>query len=365
MKSLGPVEVDATEITNEGLRFDRQYVLVKLPKVPGGLAEHITIKSYFHLGLFKTKIDKSWSKLTITHMNATENPTITIPLTPSPLALFGATTYPVSIFGTKATGIDMGEKAAKYFSQHMNLELRLLYIGGSGHREIPGSVFAPKHYESLTISANDRLQPQRIRFADAAPILITSTASEEDARRRLPLAARGEDVIVRFRPNLHVDVGDEQKPYEEDSWNMLAVQSQTDPAQEISVRCLFKTTRCLSLNADLSKGGMVATPQQLYGLLMKDRRVNEKFPRKLNPVIIFKPGLTSCSPDKPVFGQYACAGPSGAVLRVGDEVKVTEFIAKAETPLMSPTPEPLSSISQSSISRSIPGSPLPRSPIPR
>ena len=280
MKSLGPVEVEATEITNEGLRFDRQYVLCKLPKTAGGLAEHITIKSYFHLGLFKTKIDISWSKLTITHMNAQENATITIPLTPSPLALFGAATYPLSIFGTRATGIDMGEKAANYFSQHMDMELRLLYIGGNGHREIPGTVFIPKHYESLTISANDRLQPQRIRFADAAPILITSTASEEDARRRLPVAARGEDVIVRFRPNLHVDVGTEQKPYEEDTWNMLAVHSQTDPAQEISIRCLFKTTRCLSLNADLSKGGMVATPQQLYGLLMKDRRVNEKFPRK-------------------------------------------------------------------------------------
>ena len=280
MKSLGPVEVDAAEITNEGLRFDRQYVLVKLPKTPGGLAEHITIKSYFHLGLFKTKIDKSWSKLTITHMSAKENPTITIPLTPSPLGLFGATTYPVSIFGTKAIGIDMGEKIASFFSQHMEMPLRVLYIGGTGHREIPGAAFVPKHFESLVISANDKLQPQRIRFADAAPLLITSTASEEDARRRLPPVARGEDVIVRFRPNLHVDVGSEEKPYGEDSWHMLAIRSQTDPAQEVSVRCLFRTTRCLSLNADLSKGGMVATPQQLYGLLMKDRRVNEKFPRK-------------------------------------------------------------------------------------
>jgi hypothetical protein len=277
---LGPVEVEAAEITNEGLRFDRQYVLVKPPKTPGGLAEHVTIKSYFQLGLFKTKIDKSWSKLTITHMSAEENSTITIPLTPSPLGLFGAATYPVSIFGTKATGIDMGEKVANFFSQHMEMSLRVLYIGGNGHREIPGAAFVPKHYESLVISANDKLQPQRIRFADAAPLLITSTASEEDARRRLPPVARGEDVIVRFRPNVHVDVGSEQKPYEEDSWHMLAIRSQTDPAQEVSVRCLFRTTRCLSLNADLSKGGMVATPQQLYGLLMKDRRVNEKFPRK-------------------------------------------------------------------------------------
>ena len=174
----------------------------------------------------------------------------------------------------------MGEDVSRYFSHHLKQPTRLLYIGGSGQREIPGAAFVPKFSEAVSVSVNDKLQPQRIRFADAAPLLITSTASEEDARRRLPPIARTEDLIVRFRPNIHVDVGSEQKPYDEDSWNMLAIKSQADPAQEVSVRCLFRTVRCLSLNVDLSKGGMISTPQQLYGLLMKDRRVNEKFPRK-------------------------------------------------------------------------------------
>ena len=281
MKSLGPVEVTATEITNEGLRFDRQYVLVKPPtQKSAGLAEHITIKSYFQLGLFHTAIDKSWSKLTITHIRAKENETLILPLTPSPLSLMSAQTFQVSIFGTKATGIDMGEDVSRYFSHHLKMPTRLLYIGGSGQREIPGAAFLPKHYQSISVSVNDKLQPQRLRFADAAPLLITSTASEEDARRRLPPIARGEDVIVRFRPNIHVDVGNELDPYDEDSWNMLAIRSKADPTQYLSQRCLFRTTRCLSLNADLSRGGMTATPQQLYGLLMKDRRVNDKFPRE-------------------------------------------------------------------------------------
>jgi len=40
VKSLRPVEVEAVEITNEGLRFDRQYVLVKPPtEATHGLAE--------------------------------------------------------------------------------------------------------------------------------------------------------------------------------------------------------------------------------------------------------------------------------------------------------------------------------------
>lgn len=313
VKSLRPVEVTATEITNEGLRFDRQYVLVKLPtETSNGLAEHITIKNTFQLGLFHTAIDRSWSKLTITHTQVQDS--ISVPLSPSPLALLNAKQFQVSIFGTRAPGIDMGDQIADYFSRHLKQATRLLYIGGNGQREIPGSVYAPKQYRALSISVNDKLAPQKIRFADAAPLLITSTASEEDARRRLPPSARSEDLIIRFRPNIHVDVGGEQAPYDEDGWGMLAIRSQSDRAQEVSVRCLFRTVRCLSLNADLAKGGMIATNRQLYGLLARDRRVNDKFP------------------NKPVFGQYACAGPSGAVLRVGDEVEVTERTSRGPTP---------------------------------
>lgn len=227
-------------------------------------------------------IDKGWSKLTITHVHSEENSAITLPLSPSPMSLVNNDVFQVSIFGTMADGIDMGPESAKFFSFHLKKEVRLLYIGGTGQREIPGAMFMPKQkYRALSMRVNDKLQPQRIRFADAAPLLVTSSASEEDARRRLPPSARGEDVIVRFRPNIHVDVGDEQEPYEEDSWTMLTVRSKSDPTQEVSIRCLFRTVRCLSLNADLAKGTMINTNRQLYGLLAKDRRVNELFPRKV------------------------------------------------------------------------------------
>ncbi|GIZ47490.1 Mitochondrial amidoxime reducing component 2 [Cercospora beticola] len=322
VKSLRPVEVNAAEITNEGLRFDRQYVLVKPPtEETKGLAEHITIKNHFELGLFHTMIDKAWSKLTITHIHAEERSAITIPLTPSPVSLFNSEVFQVSIFGTKAQGIDMGDEVSQYFSHHLGKQVKLLYIGGNGQREIPGAVFMPKHkYRALSIAVNDKLQPQRVRFADAAPLLITSSASEEDARQRLPPSARGEDLIVRFRPNIHVDVGNEVPPYDEDRWDLLTIRSKIDRAQEVSVRCLFRTVRCLSLNADLTKGSMITTNRQLYGLLAKDRRVNELFPHK------------------PVFGQYACAGPSGAVLRVGDDVEITGRVSHPLSPMSPGSP---------------------------
>lgn len=233
-------------------------------------------------------IDQSWAKLTITHVHAEERAAVTVPLTPSPVSLFNADVFHVSIFGTKAQGIDMGTEASEYFSHHLGKPVRLLYIGGNGQREIPGAVFMPKHkYRALSIAVNDKLQPQRVRFADAAPLLITSSASEEDARQRLPPSARGEDLIVRFRPNIHVDVGGEVEPYDEDRWDLLTIRSKMDSAQEVSVRCLFRTVRCLSLNADLAKGSMITTNRQLYGLLAKDRRVNELFPREIIFIFIF------------------------------------------------------------------------------
>ena len=168
--------MNAAEITNEGLRFDRQYVLVKPPTETQPYAEHITIKWRFDLGLFHTSIDKAWSKLTITHSKATEQETLVVPLSPSPLSLLGNPTYKVSIFGTEAEGIDMGPEAAAYFTHHLDTHVRLLYIGGSGQREIPGAAYIPKNYRAISISVNDKLQPQRLRFADAAPLLITSVS---------------------------------------------------------------------------------------------------------------------------------------------------------------------------------------------
>jgi len=89
---------------------------------------------------------------------------------------------------------------------------------------------------------------------------------------------------------------------------------------------------------------MITTPNQLFGLLMKDRRVNPLFPRKY--LLIYSEhddSKTNTPQDKPVFGQYACAGPSGAVLRVGDEVEVTERLSKSPTPILPGTPVTASS----------------------
>ncbi|KIX10451.1 uncharacterized protein Z518_01534 [Rhinocladiella mackenziei CBS 650.93] len=310
VKSLPPVQVSSVELTNEGIRFDRSFVLVNPPKDDTRLAKFLTIKKHFKLTLFKPVIDDSWTKLTIHHIHADPPSSITIPLTPSPLSLLLNRTFEVSIFGTTAIGIDLGDEPAAFFSRHLQQDVRLLTIGGTGRREIPGAAYIPSQRSALSLAVREGLQPQRIRFADAAPLLITSTASEENARSRLPKDYQDEDIILRFRPNIHVDVKGQLPPYDEDNWSSLLVRSQSDEAQEVTIKCIFRTVRCLSLNADPETGEMIRRDRQLYGLLASDRRVNDKFPHK------------------PVFGQYAFAGPSGAILRTGDQVYVTERVQR-------------------------------------
>ena len=150
---------------------------------------------------------------------------------------------------------------------------------------------------------------KNVRMHDGEPLLITTTSSEEDARARLPEECRSEDVLSRFRTNIHVDTSNEVEfaPYAEDGWEKLVVYTHAEGLEEqVELDVVFRTPRCQSLNVDFLTGGLMKTDEQLYKLLVKDRRVNPKFPMKL------------------CFGMYAFAAPSGSVLRVGDVVEVVE-----------------------------------------
>ncbi|KAF9872451.1 hypothetical protein CkaCkLH20_09948 [Colletotrichum karsti] len=264
-----PVEVDYAQVTRAGFRFDRQYVLVERPTDTGArFAQHLSVKRIFSLVLFQPSIDDGWSKLTIRHTLAHPESSVTVPLTPSPLFCASADTLQVSIFGTFATGIDMGDEPADFFSKHLNMQVRLLFIGGCGYRALPGIAYGYHPVGGLPVDSpllDKAVYSNRIRFADAAPYLVTSTASEEEARSRLPLQNRNEDVIIRFRPNIHIDVGDSIPPFDEDDWKRINVYDEPNQG-------------------------------------------------KHKAVISYKP----------VFGQYAYITPIGVIVRVGDSVELTD-----------------------------------------
>lgn len=177
----------------------------------------------------------------------------------------------------------MGDEPAAFFGAHLGQDVRMLFIGGDGRRDVPGAAYLSSRAKTLPASLSQldgNAQAQKIRFADAAPFLVTSSASENEARSRLPPEVQAEDVIVRFRPNIHIVVDENTPPFDEDDWQELAVYPEAGGAPKATVYCIFRTARCLSLNADLRTGAPASRNQQLYGLLARDRRVNSVFPRK-------------------------------------------------------------------------------------
>ena len=194
----------------------------------------------------------------------------------------------------------MGTEAAEYFSRHLNQPARLLYIGENGSRDIAAKAFIPRLPQLFSFVRGEAFHPQRIRFMDGAPILVTTTASEEDAVERLPKDARDEDVVTRFRSNIHVNTKGLAGAYDEDEWTEVVIEGD----EQVKLNLVFSTPRCRSLNVDFETGGVVASERQSCKLLLRDRKVN--------PML----------KEKPCFGRYAFSAPEGVVISVGDRVRV-------------------------------------------
>lgn len=277
------MELDFVELTDCGLRFDRSFAVVQAPSQSAKsndfpFVKHLTIKKTFALALFHPEIDATWTKLTIRYVGASPATSVTVPLTPSPFDEAQARKFRLSIFGTGAIAIDTGNAAAAFFTKHLGLNARLVYIGGDGKREIPGAKFAPNWAE--LVGASNLKNIHGIKFADASPLLVTSTASERELYRRFPEDDRKEDILLRLRPNIHIDVGEQLPAFDEDKWRTLRVQHVNASQPHATIVCIYPCVRCLSINADSESGEMSLRDRQVYGLLARDRRVNQAFPRK-------------------------------------------------------------------------------------
>lgn len=313
-----PIEVSSATITEAGFRYDRQFVLIEEPKdVEEGTAKFLTIKTTSRLCLFHQRANEDFTELEVTYSKAGKSASIKIPFMPSPNDLADSITYTVDLFGTKAVGTDMGESYKSFFSKVLEQQVRLLYIGETGMRDLPLPASLIPQTQTwvsrLLGHAEDKIA-QKTRFADAAPLLLTTTGSEDEACSRLPKAFQSKDVIKVFRPNIHIETPSDFKPYSEDNWEDVSILPKYSPdsspttSPSIDLTCIFRCPRCQSLNADMETGGLVPNERSLYKLLVKDRRVNEMMP------------------TKPCFGVYAIAKPIGAVVSIGDVVEVKQVM---------------------------------------
>lgn len=165
----------------------------------------------------------------------------------------------------------MGPEVALFFSTHLGYPVHLVHVG-TGHRST---------MDLLTPKPAPDPYPQRIAFADAAPILLTTQASLADVSSR---QGGGESFdMTKFRPNISVDTSDaDVDPYDEEFWAEVEVvpniKDGEDQREVLKLEMTMNTVRCQSINVDYGTGKQMPPEKQIYKKLMKDRRVNPLLP---------------------------------------------------------------------------------------
>ncbi|KAI9012280.1 MOSC N-terminal beta barrel domain-containing protein [Hyaloraphidium curvatum] len=204
-------------------------------------------------------------------------------------------------------GLDEGDEVAKWFSQYLGKEVRLMVQDPDFVRPTLDRYTPPAASFETTSAFPDPYAPQTAN-SDAFPFMILSTASFAALGRMLSsdAAEKGQSLEAanlsdrrRFRANVVVDNGqDPAEAFEEDGFKRVALGGEEFLG---TMNC----TRCTVPLADPDRG--VATRQPLL-TLQKHRR-----------------GIWTLGPAKACFGVYAFAKKRGGLVHVGDEVRVLEW----------------------------------------
>jgi hypothetical protein len=180
----------------------------------------------------------------------------------------------VRVWDDRVSAVTQGDVAAQWLGSYLGKAARLVRFDYEGTRlaahRYTGKVDAP------------------FKFADAFPLLVTSTASLADLNARLQRHGQAPVTMARFRPNI---VLDGLPAFEEDYLKLLR-------SGPLAIRPVKRCARCTVPGVDPETGEQTSiVPDVLAGFRRSD--------------------------DGVMFGVNAIVvDGAGATLRVGDEVEV-------------------------------------------
>lgn len=204
VKSCGGVEVDASRVTATGFEWDRRWMVV------GSDGRFLSQREHPRLTLVRVRVRDDRLVLQVPHLVDLEVPLETGEQTP----------IRVTVWKDEVRAIDEGGAAARWFSDHLGLESRLVRLADDDARPLG------------TTSA----QPgDRVSFADAYPFLLLSLGSLQHLNNRLNLPVP----MDRFRPNIVVDGC---KPHAEDTWGSVRIGEVDFSVVKPCARCVVTTT---------------------------------------------------------------------------------------------------------------------------
>jgi hypothetical protein len=203
LKSGRGIHLDAAELDEFGLRYDRRWMVVD------AAGDLVTQREEPRLALVRTAI--AGASLTL---DAPGLATLRLPLggRDGRRAL-------VRVWNDRCEAVEQGDDAAEWISRHLGRPLRIVHL--------PDSTLRP-------IEPNRAGVTGRVSFADAYPLLLIAAESLAGLNARLarPLP------MNRFRPNL-VTAG--SAPHAEDEWRTLRMDGIEFTVTKPCARCVLTT----------------------------------------------------------------------------------------------------------------------------
>ncbi len=234
VKSLRGCEVVAAEIDELGFVGDRRFLVVD---EGGGFLTQRTIPAM-------ATVSTALTAQTLT-LSADDHGSVSVARASEP----HATLRRVTVWGDSGLlAEDGGDEAAAWLTRVLAVRCRLVRIGPQFHRPVPKDA----------ARAGDL-----VSFADAAPLLVTTTASLDELNRRIR-ATGGEPVPMdRFRPNLVIEGSGE--PFAEEAWPALRIGGLSFRTAGPSVRCVVTTMDQLSGHRGAEPLRTLATFRRMAG----------------------------------------------------------------------------------------------------
>ena len=187
IKSFAGITLNESEVTERGLLFDRNWMLVNSD------GKFLSQREFSELSLLNTQIEND--KLIISH-RIHKNLLIKLGLKESQKVL-----STVDVWDDTMLAENVSIEASQKLSEILKQEVSLVKIGQQTSR------LADPRFVNSDI---------QVSFADGFPFLIISQASLDDLNSRLDSPVE----MNRFRPNIVVNGS---KPFEEDTWKEIQI----------------------------------------------------------------------------------------------------------------------------------------------
>jgi hypothetical protein len=204
IKSARGISLDASEVDEFGLRYDRRWMVVD----QSGM--FLSQRSHPRLALVVPSIGDGTLRV-----DAPGMPPLQTPLHPK-----DSVATSVTVWDDTCSATWVGERAAEWFSEFLGAPCSLVHMGDDVVRPANPAFAAPD---------------VRVGFADGFPFLLISEESLADLNRRLVVPLP----MNRFRPNLVVAGGE---AYGEDTWGRIEIGGVRLQVVKPCERCLVTTT---------------------------------------------------------------------------------------------------------------------------